>query len=185
MKKLRAFTLLELLITVALISILAGILFVSIGQTPLQKARVAQALATADQMKTAIERYALDMGFYPPDVGRGWDPGLAQPFIYNPDTGQQLASCPGCPTDYSNWSGPYITYWPKFTPWGGKYDYNYWPAGASRYGCTVPAGVFLGIQGDYSNFNTIPPAAEQMLIGGKFEAEQCLNGESQLMLKAF
>ena len=72
------------------------------------------------------------MGFYPPDVNRGWDPGLSSTTPSNPDNhGTSGADCSHCPEDWEDivaaqWQGPYIKNWPQLTPWGGKYDYNYW-----------------------------------------------------------
>jgi len=59
------FTLIELLVVVAIISILAGILFVSIGQGPLQKARDAQRKATLKQIELALSLYYNTYGRYP------------------------------------------------------------------------------------------------------------------------
>ena len=95
-------------------------------------------------------------------------------------------ACPQCPVDWitqvqNKWRGPYIGSWPS-TPWGGKYDYNYWPAGASRYGCTIPAGIYIGVQGDYNDNNMIPADAEQQLLNQKLDSDGCLDGESQMIL---
>lgn len=54
------FTLIELLIVVAIIGVLAGILFVSIGQGPLQKARDSRRKDTLKQLQLALELYASD-----------------------------------------------------------------------------------------------------------------------------
>jgi len=70
MTKQKGFTLIELLVVVAIISILAGILFVSIGQDPLKKSRDAKRRADLSQLQLALERYAVDNGGYP--VNNTW-----------------------------------------------------------------------------------------------------------------
>jgi prepilin-type N-terminal cleavage/methylation domain-containing protein len=185
----KGFTLIELLVVIAIIGLLASVIMVSMNNAK-ERGRVAGAGSTAKNMATAVELYYSDMGFYPPDVSRGWDPGLAQSLPYNPDTGQTIIPvCDHCPADWTtivtqNWNGPYISVWPQFTPWDGKYDYNHWPLGAVRYGCTVPPGIYIGVQGDYTGNNTIPNYAEQLMIDQGFDADQCINNESQIILQS-
>lgn len=71
MPKQKGFTLIELLVVVAIISILAGILFVSIGQDPLKKSRDSKRRADLSQLQLALERYAVDNGGYP-STGSTW-----------------------------------------------------------------------------------------------------------------
>jgi prepilin-type N-terminal cleavage/methylation domain-containing protein len=186
--RINAFTLIELLVVVAIIGLLALIILARLNDTR-EKAKVAKALQDSRSLKTAAELYFDQMGFYPPDANRGWDPGFTKPLPYNYDTGITDTSfpCPNCPTDWVNivqakWNGPYIGFWPKLTPWNGKYDFNVWPSGNSRYGCDVPAGVYVGVQRDYSDNNPISYFAETIMIDQNYEAEHCRNGESQLML---
>jgi len=61
----KAFTLIELLIVIAIIGILAGILFVSIGQTPLIKARDSKRLSELQAIRTALTLYYTDNNAYP------------------------------------------------------------------------------------------------------------------------
>lgn len=186
-QKQKGFTLIELLVVIAIVGLLATIILVNLNQARM-KGQVTQAGLNARSLKIAAELYYNQMGFYPPDVGRGWDPGFRQPLPYNPDTGgTTIPSCGHCPSDWVNivqtkWDGPYLNTWPRFTPWGGKYDYNYWGSGASRYGCIVPPGIYAGVQGDYSNNNTIPAAAEQEMLDQEYDFDGCLNGEAQMVL---
>ncbi|TSD02085.1 MAG: hypothetical protein Athens071426_564 [Parcubacteria group bacterium Athens0714_26] len=190
------FTLVELLITVTLIGILSLFVTFSIINSG-ESAKVSKTGFEQRGMTKAIGFYLQDMGFFPPDVNRGWDPGFAQPLPWNPDTigGNPPPSpynvpgtnCSHCPADWQDivakrWNGPYISNWPSFTAWKGKYDYNYWGAGATRGSCILPPGVYVGVQGDYNNNNAIPLSAEQKMIDKGFDAEQCLNGESQMLL---
>lgn len=71
------------------------------------------------------------------------------------------------------------------TPWKGEYDYNCWSVDTVRYGCTVPAGIYIGVQGDSNNANTIPGDAEQILLDKGYDNDACLNGEAQMLLHKF
>lgn len=194
-----AFTLFELLIVLGIISILSAITVLFISPTILNKVRVSAAANDQRRLQTAVVFYRTEVGFYPRDVTRGWDPGFTRPFPWNPDTGYDCTSnpitcpayaeaCPTCPSDWINqinqrWQGSYIVTWLQFTPWNGKYDYNNWPSGADRYGCSVPPGIYVGIQGDYNNQNTIPASAEQLMLDRGLDSDGCLNGESQMLLR--
>ena len=56
-KQFKAFTLIELLIVIAIIGILAGILFVSIGQSPLEAARDTKRVADLQNLHKALQIY--------------------------------------------------------------------------------------------------------------------------------
>lgn len=186
-KKEKAFTLIELLVVIAIIGLLASIIFISINSAR-EKGKAAEAVSTADAFRKAVELYNYQIGFYPPDTNRGWDPGFMKSLPWNPDTGATaIQDCPHCPSDWqtqaqTKWDGPYLSSWPNFTPWGGKYDYNYWPLRSERYGCSVPSGIYIGIQRDYSDNNQISQKAEQWMLDNKIDADNCLNGEAQLIL---
>src|SRR4051812_22823652 len=78
----RGFTLIELLVVIAIIALLASVVMVSISNAK-ENARRVTALANIKQMQKALELYYNDRGFYPPDISRGWDPGLAKALPYN------------------------------------------------------------------------------------------------------
>ncbi|MBI3335385.1 MAG: type II secretion system protein [Candidatus Portnoybacteria bacterium] len=61
----KAFTLIELLIVIAIIGILAGVLFVSIGQKPLVQARDSKRTADLQNVRTALTLYYTDNASYP------------------------------------------------------------------------------------------------------------------------
>jgi prepilin-type N-terminal cleavage/methylation domain-containing protein len=187
----RCFTLVEVLIVVGIIGVLAAVAFVSVSGA-IRDAKITQATQNAEKLKVATELYFRDLGFYPPDTNRGADPGFTQPLPYFPDghTGTELSSDAHCPEDWedivaSQWKGPYLPEWPIETPWGGKYDYNYWASGGGRYGCTVPPGIYMGIQRDYSEQGPIPSSIEQQMLDLGYDKDGCLNSEAQLLLIKF
>jgi len=185
------FTLIELLVVIGISSWLTTVIYTNFKETR-ETSSVLQAGLIQKEMTKATEKYFRDMGFYPPDVNRGWDPGFEQPVPWNPDVGQPGVPvvgivCTHCPADWEDvvsehWAGPYLN-WPRETPWGGRFDYNYWSVSTTRSGgCVVPAGIYAGAQGDYQNSNTIPLSAEDKMIEKGFDADECENGESQLLL---
>lgn len=202
MKKIRdhGFTLIELLVVIAVIGILAVIIIASLANSR-QSARVAAAGQQQRQFAKAVELYYADMGFYPPDVNRGWDPGFSSPLPTNPDQGTSDpptgpyavpgTNCAHCPSDWqdilaTNWRGPYLPTWPRYTPWQGKYDYNYWAAPANRPGgCVVPAGIWIGVEAHYDETRgAIPPEAEQIMMNQNSDGDGCINGEALLKLQS-
>lgn len=188
MQSKQGFTLIELLVVISIIGVLASTVFASL-QTAREKGKAASVITTARALRMATELYYNTLGFYPPDTGRGWDPGFMQPLPFNPDTGAStIPACGWCPAGWDTiatqrWDGPYLASWPRLTPWGGKYDFNYWSAGASRYGCAVPPGIYIGIQRDYADLNPISTVAEQWMLDRKIDMDGCLNGEAQLLLE--
>lgn len=182
------FTFVEILVVTAMIMILSAISFFAVSGVR-EKALIYKSTTIQNELALAAELYRKDMGFYPPDVNRGWDPGLTTTSPTNPDGqgGSSGANCDHCPEDWGDivtaqWKGPYIKSWPQVTQWGGKYDYNYWGTDVTRNGCLIPAGLYIGIQGDYSGNNEILDTSEQRMIDEGIDGDGCLNGEVQLLL---
>jgi prepilin-type N-terminal cleavage/methylation domain-containing protein len=101
------FTLIEVLITTALLGILAtlGLL------TAQQVTQRAKATATATQMafiRTGLLNLATNCEGLPLSVSGGGDPGLAYK-----------------PTGSTCWNGPYLVRWPTKTPFGSSTTYRY------------------------------------------------------------
>jgi len=106
MKRERAFTLIEVLVVVAILGILAAIVVPQIMNRPDEAKRIA-AKADIGAIVQALKIYRLDNGFYP-----ATDQGLAA-LVQKPTTNP----APG------NWK-PLLERLPK-DPWGGDYQYLY------------------------------------------------------------
>ena len=104
--KARGFTLIEVLVVVAILGILAAIVVPRIMDRPDEAKRVA-AKADVAAIVQVLKLYRLDNGFYP-----STDQGLAA-LVQRPTTNPQPA----------NWKqGGYLDRLPK-DPWGGDYQY--------------------------------------------------------------
>lgn len=109
----RAFTLIELLIVVALIAILSYLLILSLYKLQ-QKAKLSQLSVELTTIGKSVSQYADDNNYqYPQDVSRGVPPGL-----------QQYLAGGVWPT------GP----WPN-----GEFDWDNWPY--TYHGQSTPSGV--------------------------------------------
>jgi prepilin-type N-terminal cleavage/methylation domain-containing protein len=87
---LTAFTLIEVLVVIAIIGVLAGLLFVVVKPIKVKK-MIAVAQAELAQMETAIDAYKGKYGFYPPD--NPGNPVVHQ--LYFELAGTALANLPG------------------------------------------------------------------------------------------
>ena len=100
----RGFTLLELLVVVAIIGVLAGYVgpryFSQIGKSEVNAAR-----AQIDALEKALDQYRLDTGAYPPtEIGLN-----------------ALLTRPG---NDAKWAGPYLKKALPADPWGRPYQYR-------------------------------------------------------------
>ena len=100
----RGFTLIEILVVIAIIATLATAVVMSIGSAP-DEAKVARVQSDINVMESALERYRLDMGRYPEE-----EEGLAV-LVTEPETEEASA-----------WKGPYLKRLQK-DPWKNDYVY--------------------------------------------------------------
>jgi len=97
----QAFTLIEILLVMTIIAILAAIVIPKmVGRS--EQARQTAAHADLSSIKTALDAYEVDNGFYPKSL---------QDLIQQPSNAR-------------NWHGPYLDNLPQ-DPWGNPYVYSY------------------------------------------------------------
>jgi prepilin-type N-terminal cleavage/methylation domain-containing protein len=97
------FTLVELLIVIAVMGILSSIVFSSVKDGR-EKAYLSSAKASLKNIYEAIELYIDDNnGYYPPDTNRDIPPGLEQ---YLANNAWPKAPWPGSLFDWDNWDDP-------------------------------------------------------------------------------
>jgi len=104
MSRARGFTLLELLVVVAIIALLVGYVapryFSQVGKSEIGLAR-----AQIDSLEKALDQYRLDTGHYP-------------------STEQGLAALQDRPSNEPKWGGPYMRKAIPPDPWGQPYRYQ-------------------------------------------------------------
>ena len=97
----RAFTLVEMLLVITIIGILAALVVPKmVGRS--EQARQAAAHADISSIKTALDAFEVDNGYYPSSLQ---------------DLLQQ-------PSNAKNWHGPYLDNVPQ-DPWGNPYIYTF------------------------------------------------------------
>jgi prepilin-type N-terminal cleavage/methylation domain-containing protein len=146
----QGFTLIEVIIAIAIIAILASVVAPKAFKA-IEKAKVTRVSADMRSVKAAATSYYSDVGLWPPDVCPQEDPGFIDPDNYqNRCCGQNYNYLPA---NYqtvisTNWDGPYLEKFPFPTPWGGSYDWEYWPGG----GWSQPPGVYVSVRPRYISF---------------------------------
>ena len=121
MKKIRAFTLIELMMVMVIIGILASLITTGAFKS-IESARESRAESDIVALEAALERYKLDVGRYPYNTTA--DTNLFVEWLQN-DTSPSTAG----------WDGPYMSFKPKdvggsgddyLDPWGNAYSYICW-----------------------------------------------------------
>ena len=105
----RAFTLIEILVVVAIIGLLAGLLFTNTDKIFGRSQEVVARVFVRDSFKTALVRYKIDLGSYPSTAE-----GLGA-----------LLTAPSNAADH--WHGPYAEVSGSqipLDPWGEPYQYR-------------------------------------------------------------
>ncbi|MBI5336018.1 MAG: type II secretion system major pseudopilin GspG [Burkholderiales bacterium] len=100
----RGFTLLELLVTLVIVGLLAGIVGPNVFKQ-MGKSEVKAARAQMDGLQKALDQYRLDVGRYP-------------------SSEQGLAALWSKPGDEPRWAGPYLSKAVPQDPWGRDYLYR-------------------------------------------------------------
>jgi prepilin-type N-terminal cleavage/methylation domain-containing protein len=102
----KGFTVLELLIVIAIIGILASVIIPSVNGGR-EKALKSRTLSELKTMATALELYRNDNnGNYPADVSRDLPPGLGAYLGGNQSAAWPDAPWPGSVYDWDNWDDP-------------------------------------------------------------------------------
>jgi len=157
----KGFKFIEMLVVMSITAILAAVIVPSY-LTSIEKTKIARLISDVTNIKTAALAYYKDVGTWPPDVCPQDDPGFMAWSVYtrrccgqNDDMlifgGPQVqqTTVPGnAPYDnfvQANWNGPYLDRFPVMTPWGGSYDWEFWPGG----GWGLPAGTYVSARPRY------------------------------------
>lgn len=120
-KENKAFTLIEMLIVVAIIGILSTVIFIS-ATTGKNRSRVAKAVSDIDVVKKAVGLYKINTGFWPISFDSNTTKAN-NPLMTQPATGA------------SGWGGPYLDSVPKH-PWKGAIRWGFGDHGVAGTGST-------------------------------------------------
>ncbi len=166
MRKVKGFTLVELMVVVAIIVVLAAALAPAIASAN-TKAKVGRASADLKVIASAIQLYKVDTGRW---IGtNGANPSYAVSVISltdgnnNPTTGPAPTTCPAqllsniAGAAVPAWDGPYIAEL-KLDPWGSPYYIGYqYTSSNQNLGQTTLAIWSIGPDMTYNSGRPPPP----------------------------
>ncbi|MCX5642677.1 MAG: type II secretion system protein GspG [Candidatus Omnitrophica bacterium] len=142
------FTLLELLVGIAVLVILGAIGFILIKQVS-QRTKVVVAKTSITQHVMLLDAVKSDINYYPPDINK-----TLESLTY-PDTDTAV------PAGYTRgWRGPYLKVTP-IDPWGAPYFYRLICEMGTLFG---PATLFRTTPPSYQNFPFIASAGTATII---------------------
>ena len=107
-KNQRGFTLIELMVVIAILALLGGVVMPNVINR-LRQAKPKKAMMDINQISLALDMYASDNGDYPTS-----EQGL-----------EALVRKPTTPPEPPNWLDPYVKPTNFLDPWGNKYIYVY------------------------------------------------------------
>ena len=138
----RVFTLMELLVTIGILALLAGILLPAMNNAR-EAARRTSCISNLRQLGTALELYGAASGYRLPVCAGSFDPG-AGPSIQSV-LSQYVANNKGvwqCPSD------------PRKDRAGGSYDWNVYANGLRMDQKTLQIqGFYMPVMSDYDQFH--------------------------------
>jgi prepilin-type N-terminal cleavage/methylation domain-containing protein len=142
------FTLIELIVVIAIIAILSAVIAPNAFKA-IEKSKITRLTADMRAVKSGALAYYSDIGLWPPDVCPDEDPGFISANNYGTRCcgANYPPAAPYLPPDYDkiinrSWDGPYLEKFPPPTPWGGSYDWEYWPDGE----WLQPPGVYISVR---------------------------------------
>jgi len=118
--KCKSFTLIELIVVIAIIGVLAAIIAPNAFRA-IEKAKIARVEGDAKAIKSAAYVMYADTGMWP---GSNWANETGDP-LQGADRGEGFVFRGDDPDVPNSWDGPYLEKWFR-NPWGGWYwwDYN-------------------------------------------------------------
>lgn len=148
--KSRAFTLIEVVVVIAIIAILATVILVSYGNV-VENSKKSKAKGEIQAFLTGIKMMKLDTGEYPGHINSLCKTIIAGDPLLEYDVDKEYVGLMKTDGLYKNWNGPYMD---QITtdPWGnpyqsdndyycGKYSTYTWPVGEMEQACD---GVNIG-----------------------------------------